>query len=102
MKIDLSQKLIVATNRIGEFIHECKQYDLTGGEDMFVVVTAATDLAAALALPVDTPWCIVWASPGVGIEQTLTDVFGPPSTFAQALRMETDEIAIRPALLQRG
>lgn len=82
---------------------EAKNYGLTGLEPYWFPVINMAGLGTALELnPAVTVWC---ATPGVDdrwARQTfpyLRDVFGAQKTFAEALNMVTDEIAIHPKRL---
>lgn len=124
MQIDLTQKLVVLAPNRQYLIDEARNYGLTGMEDMFILVTNATEANAVFnsELSRDTPWCTIalpmaadlfaWVRSAIqtvavpGTENDATphpiNYFHPAVNFAQALRMHTVETAIHPRKLRGG
>jgi hypothetical protein len=94
----LTPKVIVLAFTYRAFAERASQYGLASSNPIFEVVFDYAQ-AIALTLPVETPW-ITAGKADYDAWKALTLKYGPASTWAAALKMHNNELAIRPEVLR--
>ena len=92
LQYNKARAVIIAASSPGRLEDELKAYNVDPEGGGLHVVYSPTDLPAVLALPVDTPWCIVGGT-GAGGKSALTNRFGPAWTIPQALAVYENDLA---------
>ncbi len=90
--------IIVVGNSLNAINEQLVQYNLAVGADVIHKVVTRADLNSAMALPVDTPWCVIDDISRLFYTE-LTGRFGQPRTMAACLAMLNNEYAIHPSKL---
>jgi hypothetical protein len=91
--------VIVVGKSVGAINEQLAQYNLAVGADVIHKVTTRADLNTAMALPVDTPWCVIDDISRLFYTELISR-FGQPRTMAACLAMLNNEYAIHPSKLR--
>lgn len=95
MKLTATKVILAGTSR-ENIAHELLQYDCRLEDSVFVAVVDIDDFNATLALPVDTPWCIVEDVKYPILRTLLRGRFGQNIIIANAVKLLNDQYALDP------
>lgn len=87
-----ARTVIIAASSPNRLAEELKAYNVDPTSPGIHVVYAPTDLPTVLALPVDTPWCIVGGT-GAGGKNALERRFGLSVTFPHLMFIYENDLA---------
>jgi hypothetical protein len=95
-----AETIIVAGNSLITINHQLSLYNEAVGPDIVIhkVITRA-ELTTVMALPADTPWCVVGDISRLYYEE-MKSRFGMPQSMAACLKMKNNEVAIHPSKLR--
>jgi len=91
--------VIVVGNSLNAINEQLAQYNDAVVATLIQKVVTRADLNTAMALPVDTPWCVIDDISRLFYTE-LTSRFGQPRTMAACLAMLNNEFAIHPSKLR--